>query len=144
MSWYYNRSLGDIFEATGPIKWTIDREIDLEKTLAKAGRPQVFFGPFATQADAQTFKAANPSILDRARDVAGNLNPVNDVTSAITSFTNTIVKLWIRVAEAAVGIVLLAIAANAILKQTTGIDPAGSAIGAGKKVGKATATAAVL
>lgn len=135
MSWYYNSSTGEIAEFTGWQKWLEDREI----TLEKATSTQTHYGPFASQADAQAYKTAHPSVVDRAKQAA--TGAVTDVTSAITGATNTFVKLSIRVLEAAVGIVLLAVAFNAILKQTTGVD----AIGAARKAGtKAAVTAAVV
>ena len=67
--------------------------------------------------------------------------PISDVTTGIAAAINTAVKLVPRVLEAALGIVLLAIAANVILKQATGVDVAGTAARAGTKVAK---TAAVL
>ena len=143
MSWYYNRTTGDVYQATGVMKWTTDREITLEKGAAATfGTPQTLFGPFATRADAEAAKQANPSLPDQAK--AAIARPVTDVTSAIAGFGNQLVKVGLRLAEAAVGIVLLAIAANVILKQLTGVDVAGSAVRAGKQAGAAAAKAAVV
>lgn len=81
------------------------------------------------------------SLLGKAGGaVAPAIAPITDVTGAITGAVNTVVKLVPRVLEAVVGIVLLAIAANAILKQTTGVDVAGTA----KRAGKTAAKAAVI
>lgn len=142
MSWYYHQTYGEIVEYTGWQKFLQDREIDQEKLAAKVGIPQSWFGPFATQAEAQAFKTGHPSAIDQAKAVAAQ--PIAGVEQAIANFGNTIVKLSTRLAEAAVGIVLLAIAANVILKQLTGVDVAGSAVRTTKKAGKAAATAAVV
>lgn len=140
MSWYYSQVTGSVSELTGTDKWLMDREIQLEQASAKVGVPEVLWGPFTTQQEAQTFAQAHPSVQKAVTA------PVTDVTSAITSFSNTLVKLFTRLAEAAVGVVLLAIAANVILKQTTGFDAAGTAIRTGKRAAgtaaKATAVAA--
>lgn len=142
MSWYYHQTYGEVVEETGWRKWLQDREIDQEKIAAAAGVPQTWFGPFATQAQAQAFGSTHPSLTDQAK--AAVQAPIQDLTGAVTAAVNTAVKLWVRVAEAAVGIVLLAIAANAIVKQTTGVDAAGAAARAGKTAGKGAAAAAVL
>lgn len=151
MSWYYELATGDIFERTGFLKWETDREIDREKLVAAipGGFPQHVFGPFATRDEAQAFKSTHPSVVDQAKagvKAAENAvqQPVHDVTSAIAAVGNQLVKLGLRLVEAAVGIVLLAIAANAIIKQATGVDVAGAAVRAGKKTGKAAAAAAAV
>lgn len=133
MSWYYNHTDGQVFQLTGALKWAQDREIALEEQAAKVGVPQFNFGPFATQADAEKFKAAHPSVATQAQGA------ITDVTGAITGFGNQLVKMLNRILEAITGIVLLAIAANIILKQTTGVDVAGHAIKAGKQTAKAAA-----
>jgi hypothetical protein len=80
--------------------------------------------------------------LDTAGDAASAVTePISDFTTGIAAAINTAIKLVPRVLEATLGIVLLAIAANVILKQATGVDVAGSAARAGTKVAK---TAAVL
>ncbi len=133
-SWYYSQPTGDVSQLCGWEKWSMDREIQLQQAAAKAGVPQNMFGPFATQAQAEQAKQQNPSWPDQAaKTVQG---PVTDVTSAITAFANQVYKLTIRLAEAAVGIVLLAIAANVILKQTTGVDVARTTVRGVKKAGQ--------
>lgn len=131
MSWYYNRQtlIGDsIFEATGWQKWATDREVDLEKAAAAAGVPQMLFGPFATRPDAETFRSAHPGPQAGAAAVGQG---VTDVGSALNTFTKTLAQIYLRTAEIAVGIVLLAVALNAILKQTTGVNVAATAKRAG-------------
>jgi hypothetical protein len=142
MSWYYNRANGTVFEATGFQKQVTDAQIMLEKGQAALGVPELFYGPFATQADANAFAANNPTYQSEAAKAVQA--PVTDVTSAIAAAANTAVRLSMRVLEGAVGIVLLAIAANAVIKRTTGVSPAGEAVKAGKTAGKAAATAAVV
>jgi hypothetical protein len=140
MSWYYDRGSGNIVELTGQAKWMADTEISLEKLDPIV--PQVWFGPYNTQAEAETFKTANPSVVDQAKTAADTASKViPDVAGSLTQFGNTLVKLSIRFAEAAVGIVLLAIAANAILKQTTGVDVAKTTAKAGKKAATIAAVA---
>jgi hypothetical protein len=130
MSWYYNITTGNIVELTGTLKFFQDREIGLEEHAAQLGAPQFNFGPFPTQADAQAFKTAHPSAVDQAKGAVQGV--AGDVSGAVANFGNQLVKLSIRFAEAAVGVVLLAIALNVILKQATGVDVAGSAVKAGK------------
>ncbi len=140
MSWYYYRNTGQIHEATGVLKWTTDREIDLEKAAADVGVPQKVYGPFATQQQAETFKAGNPSWVDQAKQAAGDVGQaVNGIPNAVTNFGNTLVKLVNRMLEAFAGVVLLAIAANVILKQVSGVDVAAKGLSAGKKAAKAAA-----
>jgi len=145
MSWYYRLDTGEVFEATGLLKWSTDREIGLEKLAGT----RIIYGPWGARAEADTFAAAHPSFLSHIQDQARNLQnqvqqAIPDIPGAITAATNTAVKLSIRFAEAAVGIVLLAIAANAILKQATGVDVAGTAVRTGKKAARVAATAAAV
>lgn len=139
MSWYYWANTGEIHEATGGMKWFLDREIDLEKAAAGAGVPQKTYGPFATQDEAQAFASTHPSWLSQGKQVLGQAGQALDVPGALTSLGNTLVKLVNRALEAVAGIVLLAIAANVILKQTTGVDVAGRAARAGKRAATAAA-----
>lgn len=139
MGWYYNKESGAVAQYTGWQEVAMKAEITAEKLVPAT---EVFFGPFATQQEAQNFKNANPSVVDKATQAIQA--PVTDVTSAVAGAVNTLVKLSVRLAEAAVGIVLLAIAFNAILKQTTGVDAVGSARKAGKTAAKAASAAAVL
>ena len=74
--------------------------------------------PYTTKAQAQA--AAN------AKTTGAN-NPVNiaySVINAIGNFANKLGEksLWLRVAEFAVGAILLTVALNALLKETTGVD----------------------
>lgn len=136
MSWYYDAQNDKVFEATGAQSNLLDGEIKLEETGAAVGVPQLFFGPFATQQEAQQTQAQHKTLLDQ---VKAN-NPLNAASDAVKGIVDTAVKLVTRILEAAAGIVLLAIAANAILHQTTGVDVAGGV----KKVTKTAAKAAVL
>jgi hypothetical protein len=127
MSWYYNKLAGEVFEATGWLKFTTDREIDLEKGAAALGVPQTYFGPFATKANAEAYKTANPAVIPTIEKGAQKIAAApGDVQGFVSQLTNNIThnaeQLVIRVLEAAVGIVLLAIALNVILKQATGKD----------------------
>jgi hypothetical protein len=140
VSWYYNRNLGTVVEFTGVTAWTLNGNIEFEKGLEKQfGLPRIWYGPFNTRDEAVAAQTAHPSALDEAKATAQKAIP--DVAGAITQATNTAVKLGMRLAEAAVGIVLLAIAANAILKQTTGVDVAKTAAKAGKKAATVAAVA---
>lgn len=109
MSWYYDQVNGQIAERTGFDKWLIDRDIWTMKHDPIPG--QTIYGPFATQAEAEAFKASHPS------GVAGVLG----IPSA-SQVTSEVAALLVRIGEIALGIVLLAIAANVILKQSTGVD----------------------
>lgn len=88
------------------------------------------------------WKAPTGNPIDQAGnavDAAGQkVNQVVDsATSAWTAAINTIVKLVPRVLEAAVGVVLLGIAGNVLLKQLTGVDVAGAAVRTAKQASKA-------
>jgi hypothetical protein len=140
LKWYYNSRLGSVVELDMGTGWV----------YLHSGTG--WHGPFDTHQAAIDYytanQAANPG-WKAPTGLGGNIsnavgainNPVSDVTGAIAAATNTIVKLAMRVLEAAVGIVLLAIAANVILKQTTGVDVAGTAKRAGKKAAVAAAAA---
>jgi len=142
MSWYYNITTGRVVELTGALKFFQDREIALEEHAAQLGAPQFNFGPFPTQADADAFKTAHPSAVDQAKGAVQSVT--GDVSGAVANFGNQLVKLAIRFAEAAVGVVLLAIALNVVLKQATGVDVAGSAVKAGKNAAVAGAKVAAV
>lgn len=118
MSWYYNQAGGQIFEATGATKWGVDQTIFVQKNDPVPG--QIIYGPFTTQAQAQTAKDAH---------AVPSLNPITDAQTALSS---TVGSYFVRGAEIVLGVVLIAIALNAILKQTTGVDVGGAAVRAGK------------
>lgn len=138
LEWIYNSRTGEVIEV--PIAVA---EVELHSGLG-------WHGPFDSQQAANAYysanAAANPGwkaptgfggVLNNA---AGAVTaPITDVTSAITGAVNTVVKLVPRILEAAAGIVLLAIAANVILKQLTGVDVAGTAVRTGKKAATAAA-----
>ncbi len=139
MKWFYNSRTGLVQELPVPVG-----DVELHLGLG-------WHGPFDTQQKAIDFynagKAANPgwqAPTDNFGQLLGNATsavtkPITDVTSGIAAFTNTVVKLVPRILEAAVGIVLLAIAANVILKQTTGVDVVGTGVKVGKKAAMAAA-----
>jgi hypothetical protein len=141
--WYYNSHTGAVEELPEAIGF-----VELHSGLG-------WHGPFDTKQAALDFyntnKAANPGWA-APTGIGGNLAnagaavvaPITDVTGAITGATNTIVKLVPRVLEAAAGIVLLAIAANVILKQVTGVDVAGSAVRATRRSATTAAKAAAV
>jgi hypothetical protein len=62
--------------------------------------------------------------------------------SSVTDFLNTLASpnLWVRIAEFVVGAILLTVGANALIKQSTGVNVAG----AGRKVAKTAGKAAML
>ncbi len=148
LSWAYNSNTG----AVGPFP-TITLEGLLRLGIG-------WHGPFDTKQDALNYyernKAANPgwkapttdvgTSISNAQDTAKQRGQslINDATSAWTAAINTIVKLVPRVLEAAVGIVLLAVAANAILKQTTGVDIAGAAVRGTRRAVRVTPAGAVM
>lgn len=139
LKWYYNSTLGSVVE------------LDMGTGYVYLHSGTGWHGPFDTHQAAIDYytanQAANPG-WKAPTGLGGNIGnavgaataPITDVSSAIAAAINTAVKLVPRVLEAAAGIVLLAIAANVILKQTTGID----AVGAAKKAGKTAAAAAVV
>ena len=140
MSWYYHQSNGDIVELTGWQAAAQNTEITLEAAAAKVSpSPQYWYGPFGSQAEAQAFKTAHPSVVAQ---IQGTISGVE--SNVVSPAVNVAVKLTIRLAEAAVGIVLLAVAANAILKQTTGVDVARTARRAATKTAGTAAKAAVV
>jgi hypothetical protein len=126
MSWYYSTATGRIFEATGLEKTALDLDIMVQN---KSTLPHILFGPFASQTEAQAFAASHPAtglagavtgpVNQLGTGLAG-LNPVDKVLGAVG-------PILVRIGEVVAGIVLLAIAANVILKQTTGVNPAGAA-----------------
>ena len=144
MSWSYNSDSGSINE-TNDIVAAPELHLGLG-----------WHGPFPTKQAAldyyQQNKAANPgwkaptglggTITNTLPDAV--TKPITDVTGAVTGAANTVVKLVPRVLEAAAGIVLLAIALNAVLKQTTGVDVAGTAARGAKKAAGTAAKAAVV
>lgn len=118
-SWYYFSLNGKVGTATGLGKLAIDQQILLQAVDPFPGK---IYGPYSTQAAAEAAKAAHPSVTSQL-PTPGNVEA-------------TIETYFGRVAEAILGVVLLAVAANALIKGVTGISPAGVA-------GKAAATAAV-
>jgi len=131
-AWLYNSNTGTIMVGD-PVTMSI---------ILKTGN--AWHGIFHNRDDVTAYynanKAAHPqwkaptsNIIDQAGNTIDTAQAkaqqvVDSATSAWTAAINTAVKLVPRVLEAAVGIVLLAIAANAILKQTTGVDVAGAAV----------------
>src|SRR5262245_40037467 len=106
MSWWYNQTVGSVFEKSGAEGAALKAAVWTQEHDPIPG--QWLYGPFGTQAEAEAVKAAHPPITA----VVGG---------AIGSGIDQLGVLLLRLAEAALGIVLLAIAFQAILKQTTGV-----------------------
>lgn len=130
MSWYYTSATGNVFQATGASKFTIDRSIFVQKHDLVPG--QLVYGPFGTEAQAQAAAGVHPPIS--LSSTVSALNPVAGVTADIAGY-------FVRAAEIILGVVLIAIALNAILKETTGVNVAGKIAHAGVKAGEVAAVA---
>lgn len=138
--WYYNSHTGAVEQLPEAVGWG-----ELHSGLG-------WHGPFDTKQAALDFyaqgAAANPG-WKAPTGVVGNIaNGAGVVTGPITgaagAVTDTVVKLTVRTIEAAVGIVLLAIAANVILKQLTGVDVARTTVRAARRTGATAAKAAAV
>jgi hypothetical protein len=126
-SWYYNRVTGQVFSASGAEKYALDKSIMLEKL---PGVSKYLWGPYATQAEAQAAAAQYPATAPTALAAVPTPGDVAD------KVLGTVGPVLVRVGEVVAGVVLLAIAANVILKQTTGVDVAGGAARAARTVGR--------
>jgi hypothetical protein len=90
--------------------------------------------PYATKAEAQAQASASNRNVSQSGAPGVNVNfpslgGINTFLGALSS-----PHTWLRVAEFIIGGVLIAVALNAILKQTTGVDVGGAVVGAAKKV----------
>lgn len=135
MSWYYSRATGRVFEATGLEKVALDTDIMVQNHGGLLVR--VIYGPYSTQAEAQAAAAQYPTlgstVTQAAGQVGGTLNPLNTADAVFAKLA----PFLVRVGEVVAGIVLLAIAANVILKQTTGVDVAGGTARAARRAASA-------
>jgi hypothetical protein len=144
MDWFYNDKNGVVIQLPGV---TITALLAIHRG---------WHGAFQTKQQAIDYynrnKAAHPNWhppQDQEGAITealpGNVDPFGAVTDAASGiktalgiFTNK--NLWIRIAEFAVGAILLAIGANALISQSTGVNPAGT----GARIGKTVATKGLL
>jgi hypothetical protein len=98
-------------------------------TIRFLGHPMA--GPFDW---ARAVQVANQSNLNK--DVIKPAKAVAGAAETVGSFLGKLSNphTWLRVAEVAVGAILIGVALNAILKQSTGVDVAGSAVKVAKAV----------
>jgi hypothetical protein len=119
MSWYYSSVTGAVYEQTGALAAITNANILVERHDPVPG--QYVWGPFATEDAALAAKAKHPPLP----------NPVTAVGSAVTGAASSVAgqvgAYVVRILEGVAGIVILAIALNVILKQSTGVDVASSA-----------------
>jgi hypothetical protein len=138
--WIYNSRTGAVDQVQTP-----QAEVLLRLGIG-------WHGPFGSKQEALDYYTRNAPHnpgWKAPTGIAGNLGnagaavaepareAINSATSAWTAAINTAVKLVPRILEATVGIVLLAVAANAILKSATGVDVAGTAARGVKRAGRA-------
>lgn len=128
MSWYYNSVNGAIVELTGVAAAAMNAEIAVMKHDPIPG--QIVWGPYSTREGALAAKAAHPASI--APEPVHIPNPLSTIGADVQA-------MFVRALEAIAGIVLLAIAANIILKELTGIDAAGTARRVGTKAAIAAA-----
>ena len=93
--------------------------------------------PFPTQAEAQA--EANTLAANAKKGIVKRIPVIGAAQTAVTDVTSFLGKLsdphtWLRVAEFAIGAILITVGLNAILKQSTGVDVAGSAATAAKHI----------
>src|SRR5262245_25822729 len=118
MSWYVNTTdLGPgnngpypvgVFEMTGQHADALNRLI-----LDGADRAGLH-GPFATRADAEAFLAANPV---KKTTTTQQIDKLSGGIPGLPSIAGAIEGWFVRAAEVIAGVVLLAIAANVVLKR---------------------------
>lgn len=107
MSWYYNQASGVVFQSSGVEAAALNAQILVMKHDPIPG--QTYWGPYATEAAAQAAKAAHTPLPVTIDAVKSSIIPS-------TKTVLTAVEGWaVRFLEVAVGIVLLAVAAHAII-----------------------------
>lgn len=113
MSWYYDVNKGEVYSAEGLAAAHLNGIILVQEHDLVPG--QMYYGPYSTQTQANAAKVAHPR---------PDYNPVDAVAKPLATATSEVANYFVRGAEIILGIVLVAIALNAILKQQTGVDVA--------------------
>jgi len=119
MAWYWDAQRHVAIEATGTEASVLNTQVAVGSHLPLLDRR--WYGPYATQADAQAAGAHLPTSSIPGPDVSGVTGPVID---AVPNLSSTIADYFVRAAEVVAGVVILAIAINALIRSSTGVDVA--------------------
>ena len=116
MPWYWDSATHTAIEADGARAAVLNTQVMVGAHDLIPG--QRWYGPYATQAAAQAAGAKLPTSPFTGPDLSGLTGPVIDSVPSLSSIEG----YFVRGAEIIAGVVLMAIAANAILRSSTGVD----------------------
>lgn len=122
MAWYWDAQTHRAIEATGADAQVLNFQVSVGSHLPLVNRR--WYGPYATQADAQAAGAHLPTSSIPGPDVSGVTGPVIGAAGNLGSIGATVADYFVRAAEIVAGVVILAIALNAIIRSSTGVDVA--------------------
>lgn len=119
MPWYWDAQRHQAIEAEGAQAAVLNLQVATGAHLPLLDRR--WYGPYATRTAAQAAGAGLPTSSVPGPDVSGVTGPI---ISAAPDIAGTISDYFVRGAEIIAGTVILAIALNALIRSSTGVDVA--------------------